>query len=68
MMKESQVHHLLLNTTDEIIANLGKAHETLSQKRKNFFLSELQRLVSFRFFSFRICDEPATMVKTKKRI
>ena len=38
MMKESQVHHLLLNTADEIIANLGKGYEILSLERKEFFL------------------------------
>ena len=37
-MKTPQAYRLLLNTADEIIANLGKGYEILSLERKEFFL------------------------------
>ena len=38
MMKTPQAYRLLLNTADEIIANLGEGYETLPQERKEFLL------------------------------
>ena len=66
MMKESQVHHLLLNTADEIIANLGKGYEILYLERKEFFLIVTFNMMSKFCISLLVVGQNSRLEGTPK--